>query len=633
MKKYWYYRGVLTTFFLMLFLLGYFVITKNPNINEQTYFTNPEKKNTSIITSQVININISINAASDYLFSPRNFSKEEQKSLQTWSRLKHLATSDLGGGHGLPNAAEAIKEAAAAWENLMSDGNLATKGGSYDDHQKLKRSYCPRFVANTKTNASQYLVDGGSDGLFELAIPCGLTRGSSITFIGIPNGGDFHVKLTGERLPEEPNPHIILHYNIRSRGHVDSGTNTTDDVDGDVDPVIVQNTWSILRGWGDEDRCPPYTELIEKVDEVEHCNTNISMVDDGKWRENFPFMQKELFVATIRVGLEGIHMEVDGKHATSFRFRETMEPFLVKEVRISGDVNLISFVASGLPTTSPEDDLENRNNDDVEALKAVPILPPRKRQQIDLLIGIFSTSNNFRRRMAVRRSWMQYPLIRSGHVVVRFFVGLHKNQSVNEELWNEARTYEDIQLMPFVDYYTLITWKTIAICIFGTEVVPARFIMKTDDDAFVRVDEMLTSLKRTNKTRGLLYGLIDSDTKPDRNRESKWYISPEEWAEDKYPPWAHGPGYVVSNDIARTVSKKHRKGRLKSFKLEDVAMGIWIEEMTKKNGLEVTYKNDEKIFNCGCEDGYVVAHYQRPPDLLCLWQKIQHTKLPTCCGS
>lgn len=38
---------------------------------------------------------------------------------------------------------------------------------------------------------------------------------------------------------------------------------------------------------------------------------------------------------------------------------------------------------------------------------------------------------------------------------------------VNEELWNEVQTYGDIQLMPFIDYYTLITWKTVAICTFG----------------------------------------------------------------------------------------------------------------------------------------------------------------------
>lgn len=60
-----------------------------------------------------------------------------------------------------------------------------------------------------------------------------------------------------------------------------------------------------------------------------------------------------------------------------------------------------------------------------------------------------------------------------------------------------------------------------------TEVVSAKFVMKTDDDAFVRVDEVLASLDRINVTKGLLYGLINSDSRPHRNPESKWYISPE----------------------------------------------------------------------------------------------------------
>lgn len=51
--------------------------------------------------------------------------------------------------------------------------------------------------------------------------------------------------------------------------------------------------------------------------------------------------------------------------------------------------------------------------------------------------------------------------------------------------------------------------------------------MKTDDDAFVRVDEVLASLRRINATRGLLYGLINSDSRPHRNSDSKWYISNE----------------------------------------------------------------------------------------------------------
>ncbi|KAL8533810.1 hypothetical protein ACS0TY_010000 [Phlomoides rotata] len=623
MKKW--YGGALAASFLMLFLFGYYVIT-NP-INEK-YFASPmifngtnplEWINSGAspaipnpeTTSQVISAETIV----ANFFAQRNLSKGEQTSLYTWNRLKHLVTH----AEGLPNAVEAVKEAGAAWKNLiasveeekrLSNGSLPKRG---------KEKQCPHFLS--KMNASE-LDDNG----FKLRVPCGLTQGSSITFIGIPNGllGNFRLDLTGEPLPGEPDPPIILHYNVRLHG--DKVTE---------DPVIVQNTWTIAHDWGEEDRCPlPADGKNKKVDELDQCNELLGkennhtmkanrLAYDGKPRKYFPFKQNDLFVATLRVGSEGIQMSVDGKHTTSFSFRETLEPWLVNEVRISGDINLISVVASGLPTS---EDLEHII--DLEDLKAVPIPPGR---QLNLFVGIFSTANNFKRRMAVRRSWMQYPQVRSGQVAVRFFVGLHKNQMVNEELWNEARTYGDIQLMPFMDYYSLITWKTIAICIFGTEVVSAKFIMKTDDDAFVRIDEILTSLGRTNGSHGLLYGLINSDSQPHRNTDSKWYISTQEWAEDAYPPWASGPGYVVSNDIATTVVKKYRKGALKIFKLEDVAMGIWIHDM-KKNGMVVRYEKEERIINDGCKDGYVVAHYQGPRELLCLWQKIQDKKRAVCCG-
>ncbi|GJZ66109.1 beta-1,3-galactosyltransferase GALT1 [Tanacetum coccineum] len=41
------------------------------------------------------------------------------------------------------------------------------------------------------------------------------------------------------------------------------------------------------------------------------------------------------------------------------------------------------------------------------------------------------------------------------------------------------------------------------------------------------------------------------------------------------------------------------------FKLEDVAMGIWIADL-KKNGLEVRYDQEEGVYNEGCKDGYVL---------------------------
>lgn len=43
-----------------------------------------------------------------------------------------------------------------------------------------------------------------------------------------------------------------------------------------------------------------------------------------KPRQFFPFKQGHLSVATLRVGAEGLQMTVDGKHITSFAYREVV---------------------------------------------------------------------------------------------------------------------------------------------------------------------------------------------------------------------------------------------------------------------------------------------------------------------
>lgn len=82
------------------------------------------------------------------------------------------------------------------------------------------------------------------------------------------------------------------------------------------------------------------------VDELDQCNkivgkteeqrirSNVSRqsstVQDGsKSRRYFPFKQGYPFVATLRVGSEGIQMTVDGKHLTSFAFREVSSSILI----------------------------------------------------------------------------------------------------------------------------------------------------------------------------------------------------------------------------------------------------------------------------------------------------------------
>lgn len=66
------------------------------------------------------------------------------------------------------------------------------------------------------------------------------------------------------------------------------------------------------------------------------------------------------------------------------------------------------------------------------------------------------------------------------------------------------------------------------------------------------------------------------------------------------------------------------------FKLEDVAMGIWIEQFNQ-GGKEVQYINEERFYNSGCESNYILAHYQSPRLVLCLWEKLKKQFEPTCC--
>lgn len=133
-----------------------------------------------------------------------------------------------------------------------------------------------------------------------------------------------------------------------------------------------------------------------------------------------------------------------------------------------------------------------------------------------------------------------------------------------------------------------------------TKILPAKYIMKTDDDAFVRIDEVLSSLKG-KAANGLLYGLISFESAPHRDKDSKWYISTEvsiliktsllyewyfalwldfdilfihvfkEWPHASYPPWAHGPGYIISRDIAKFIVRGHQERDLKvkfTYKLQ-----------------------------------------------------------------
>ncbi|XP_075516259.1 hydroxyproline O-galactosyltransferase GALT3 isoform X2 [Primulina tabacum] len=509
---------------------------------------------------------IHLQGLSDLYSLSENVTDEESDALLVWRNMRFLFTRS----DALPETAQGIKEALAIWKDLlpMIEKDKALRLG---DTTANEIENCPYFVKASNN---------------ELEIPCGLLEDSSITLIGIPNSekDSFQIELIGQR---ELKPPIVLQYKVFLPGE-----NLT------KEPFTIQNTWTKESGWGMEERCPDHRMSgVLRVDGLIKCNIQIGQrTAEESLNASHPtyrkfanvsggtvsastalhFVEGNPFTASLWVGTEGFHMTVNGRHETSFAHRDNLEPWLVNRVSVKGGLTIMSLLAKGLPVTEDVDLADAQN------LRA----PSLSNKRLAVLIGVFSAGINFERRMAIRRTWMKYDSIESGDVAVRFFIGL-------------------------------------------TKILSAKFIMKTDDDAFVRINEVLSSLKG-KPSNGLLYGSISFDSEPHRDKDNKWYISDKEWPHSLYPPWAHGPGYIISQDIAKFIVNGHMKRELTLFKLEDVGVGIWVEQF-EKHGNKIEYVNDDRFHNAGCESDYILAHYQNPRKMLCLWEKLHKDQKPECC--
>ncbi|CAH8353986.1 unnamed protein product [Eruca vesicaria subsp. sativa] len=527
------------------------------------------------------------------------------------------------------------------WEDLSSGKSLEKS----KDHVS-KSTPCPLSVFLTGSD----LVNRGS--LMEL--PCGLTLGSHITVVGKPRAAhsekdpkisllkegevsQFKLELQGLKAVEGEEPPRILHLNPRLKG------------DWSGRPVIEQNTCYRMQ-WGSAQRCEGWRSRDdeETVDGQVKCekwvrDDSIASKEeptskaDTWWLSRlvgrskkvnvewpFPFTVDKLFVLTLSAGLEGFHVSVDGKHITSFPYRTGFTLEDATGLIINGDIDVHSVFAGSLPTShpsfSPQRYLERSRN------WQAPSLPDG---QVDMFIGILSAGNHFAERMAVRKSWMQHKLVKSSKVVARFFVALHTRKEVNVELKKEAEFFGDIVIVPYMDSYDLVVLKTVAICEYGAHQLDAKYIMKCDDDTFVQVDAVLSEVKRTPADRSLYIGNINYYHKP--LRQGKWAVTYEEWPEEDYPPYANGPGYILSNDISRFIVKEFEKHKLRMFKMEDVSVGMWVEQFNNWTK-PVDYIHSLKFCQFGCIENHLTAHYQSPRQMICLWDKFVLTGKPQCCN-
>ncbi|KAK4375624.1 hypothetical protein RND71_006301 [Anisodus tanguticus] len=586
------------------------------------------------------------------LLVPSQF-KNERKIREIKSVLSSLVfdgsyvnmTSNDGFSGILKSAKEAFEVGKKFWKEL--ELHKKEVGFVESSSNTNKTEECPHSIS-----MSGFDLDG--KGRRMMVLPCGLTLGSHITVVGrlkrphqehdpkislLKEGqflmvSQFMMELQGLKTVDGEDPPRILHFNPRLKG------------DWSGKPVIEQNTCYRMQ-WGTAQRCDGWRSRDdeETVDGQVKCekwirdnDSNHSEQSKATWWLNrlvgrkkkvdfdwpFPFSDNRLFVLTLSSGLEGYHVNVDGRHVTSFPYRIGFALEDATGLSLNGDIDVDSVFAASLPTSHPNF-APQRHLDMSNRWKAPPLLD----QSVDLFIGVLSAGNHFAERMAIRRSWMQHQLIKSSNVVARFFVALHARKDINVELKKEAEFFGDVVIVPFMDNYDLVVLKTAAICEYGVHVAFAKNIMKCDDDTFVRVDAVIKEINKIQENRSLYVGNINYYHKPLRN--GKWAVTYEEWPEEDYPPYANGPGYIISSAIANFIVSEFDRHKLKLFKMEDVSMGMWVEKFNSSSR-PVQYVHSLKFSQAGCVDDYYTAHYQSPRQMICMWNKLQQLGRPQCCN-
>lgn len=508
-----------------------------------------------------------------------------------------------------------------------------------------KPESCPSWVSMTGEEFSK------RDGV--MFLPCGLAAGSSITVVGTPHHAhheyvpqlaklnvrdalvmvsQFMIELQGLKSAVGEDPPKILHLNPRLRG------------DWSHRPVMEHNTCYRMQ-WGTAQRCdglPSKNEDDVLVDGFPRCEKWMrnDIVDSKGSRTTswfkrfigraqkpevtwpFPFVEGKLFVLTVRAGVDGYHIIVGGRHVTSFPYRTGFTLEDATGLAIKGDVDVHSVFATALPTSHPSFSPQR-----VLEMSSKWKSHPLPKRQIRLFIGVLSATNHFAERMAVRKTWMQSSAIRSSDVAARFFVALNPRKEVNAVLKEEAAYFGDIVILPFMDRYELVVLKTIAICNYGVQNATAAYIMKCDDDTFIRVTTVLKELDGVASRRSLYMGNLNLLHRP--LRSGKWAVSYEEWPEEVYPPYANGPGYIISSDIAKYIVSQNTNRSLRLFKMEDVSMGLWVEQFNSTRSVQ--YSHNWKFCQYGCMDNYITAHYQSPRQMICLWDNLARGR-PHCCN-
>jgi hypothetical protein len=226
---------------------------------------------------------------------------------------------------------------------------------------------------------------------------------------------------------------------------------------------------------------------------------------------------------------------------------------------------------------------------------------------IDVLILITSAPDHFAERQALRSTWLSFTQNNKSNVRYAFLLGISTD------------TATDIIKGDFIDTYANLTLKVLMGFKWAiTNCAHARYVMKTDDDMYVNIPNLL--IATSSIPQNAIIGTCMEMSKPFRSRSSKWYASKEDYPAKYYPKFCSGTGYVTKMNVVKKIYEISRE--IPFFHLEDIYIALCIQKL---NYTAITYRGFHNLLQvvdpCVYRGGSLItSHGLTPSKLLEIWQ-------------
>lgn len=253
---------------------------------------------------------------------------------------------------------------------------------------------------------------------------------------------------------------------------------------------------------------------------------------------------------------------------------------------------------------------------------------------IFLLIVIKSTTSQFDRRNAIRKTWGNETSV-DGVSMRRIFLLARSNDEKKELLLaEEVAEYHDIIQGDFQDSFRNLTIKDIMFLRWmKTYCSQVKFIFKGDDDVFVNMQNIIDYVVSfpNDKAKDIFTGSVLYPSPRITDPKSKYYVSSNLWNEKYYPPYVSGGGFVMSSVVAKKIFEAMKI--LPIIPIDDAFLGVCLKKLGMKpqnhKGFKSWGVNQPRSRDVCVYREIMTLHKLNSEEMVFMWRKLRESNLKT----